>query len=314
MHPSALRKLFLAYILCICFPSHTSFALQALDVALFGPTKKAFGAIFATWLWKEQVGATKWELLAIMYQAVLKAFTVTNIKSGFRATGLYPLNLDWCLVNQHKFAISAFLRKTASTEDTEPTKLTWRASERDSITVYENMICDFGSRSGRDLVANVRRFHLVFILHPLLVTLPCRSSSRGLLDSLDSYNMEQLQRIIDNTCAVRHKVMMERAVDSVFEIPEMSAERRAIVRGRRNAIDELHSEAKVSNIPIVSFETYSLIDCYETSYKPRSLTWKAGLFCSRRMPSKKPKRRPRKKKRRGRRSWILLHVLGKYSF
>ena len=159
MHPIALRKLYCACILCICFPSHTSSALQALDVALFGPTKRHFGTLLASWQWTEQEGATKWGLLVIMYRAILKAFTVSNIKSGFRATGLFPLNVDWCIQNSHKFAISAFLRKTASTDETEPTTLDWRASKRDEISLYESMIADYGCRSGRDLVASVRRLN-----------------------------------------------------------------------------------------------------------------------------------------------------------
>lgn len=159
MHPIALRKLYLACILCICFPSHTSSALQALDVALFGPTKRHFTSLLAAWQWTEQVGATKWELLVIMYRAIQKAFTPANIKSGFRSTGLFPLNLDWCIVNQHKFAISVFLRKTVSTDDAEPTRLSWRTSEPATITLYESMVADYGCRNGRDLVACIRRLY-----------------------------------------------------------------------------------------------------------------------------------------------------------
>ena len=243
MHPIALRKLYLACIICVCFPSHTSSALQALDVALFGPTKRYFGVLLASWAWTEQTGATKWDLLVIMYQAILKAFTRSNIKSGFRATGLFPLNLEWCELNSHKFAISAFLRKTVATDAS--TSLDWRTTKRAEISLYESMIADYGTRNGRDLVSCVRRLSSFPPWFCSVLTPPCRASSMGLVDSLDCFDMSQLQRIIDETCAVRHKVLMERAVDSCFEIPEMTAERRANRRGKRNAIDELHSEAKV---------------------------------------------------------------------
>ena len=48
---------------------------------------------------------------------------------------------------------------------------------------------------------------------------------------------------------------MDRAVSSVFEVPEMSVEQRARRRGRKNAIGELHSEAKVRSYVIVKINT-----------------------------------------------------------
>ena len=241
MHPIALRKLFLACILCVCFPSHTSSALQALDVSLFGPTKKYFGSLLATWAWEEQEGATRWDLLIIMHQAVIKAFTISNIKSGFRATGLFPLNLNWCENNSHKLAISTFLRKTAASDESESIPLTWRTSVRASITQFESLVTDHGSRNGRELL-NI--LHRLTSRAPsclrLFLTVPCRLSSLDLACT----SFEQSQRVINYTCATRHKVLMERAVDETFIMPEMTEEKKAKRRGRRNAIDELHSEAK----------------------------------------------------------------------
>ena len=63
----------------------------------------------------------------------------------------------------------------------------------------------------------------------------------------DMWSMARLQRVLDDVCAVKHRVQMARAVDSVFEIPEMTADRQRARQGRRNAINELHSEAKVDS-------------------------------------------------------------------
>ena len=81
----------------------------------------------------------------------------------------------------------------------------------------------------------------------------------GLVDSIDSFRMEQMQRVIDQSCSVRHKVLMERAVDTVFEIPSMSAERRAQRKGKLNSINELHSAAKVRDGVNTAIDT--LIHC-----------------------------------------------------
>lgn len=307
MHPSALRKLFVACILCVCFPSHTSSALQALDVGLFGPMKRAFVQQLSRHHWIEQEGATKWQLLVIMHLAVLKSFTFTNIKSAFRAVGQYPLDVDWCLHNQHKFAISSFLRKTESIDDA-PTTLSWRSIQRDPIPLYESMVADYGATNGKDLFANMHRLPGTLSLASRDLHTVCRCNRMGFIDDLGTHNFEQLQRIIDATCATRHKVLMRRAVDSTFELPEMTKERRAKRHGRRNVIDELFSAAKV--VVVLYVITSPMGPKPKTN--PRSSISQPAWFCLKKTRSRRQRRPPKSSRGPRTRSCLWLPWLGRY--
>jgi hypothetical protein len=77
----------------LTLPSHTSHRLQPLDVSVFGPFKKAFKRCRDAWTLKNiRRGASKKVLAQWMSTALQKALTKNNIKNGFRATGICPLN------------------------------------------------------------------------------------------------------------------------------------------------------------------------------------------------------------------------------
>jgi hypothetical protein len=74
----------------LILPSHT---MQPLDVACFKPFKQSFRLLRDVWILRNKSqGATK-EVLAKWVSAALdKAMSEKNIKSGFRATGIFPFN------------------------------------------------------------------------------------------------------------------------------------------------------------------------------------------------------------------------------
>jgi len=78
----------------LTFPSHTTHALQPLNVSYFKPFKVAFRAFRDRWT-LSHVGKVlgKADLAAWVSWALKKALTKENITSGFRATGIYPLNI-----------------------------------------------------------------------------------------------------------------------------------------------------------------------------------------------------------------------------
>jgi hypothetical protein len=77
----------------VTLPSHTSHALQPLDVSIFGPFKCAFQIYHDIWAIKNKgKGAKKVVLAKWVSKALGRALTSENIQSGFRATGIYPLN------------------------------------------------------------------------------------------------------------------------------------------------------------------------------------------------------------------------------
>ena len=110
MVPSVLQKLRNRNIVCLSMPSHTSHALQPLDVSCFRPTK-----YFWSWSLRYITGIGKICDIT-MYQApyyfevaLLNGCTLRTIQNGFRTTGLYPFNPNWAEDNKDKFALAETL-------------------------------------------------------------------------------------------------------------------------------------------------------------------------------------------------------------
>jgi hypothetical protein len=77
----------------ITLPSHTSHALQPLDVSCFRSFKQAFRVYRDMWTMNNRgQGAKKGTLAKWVSLGLKKALTSANIKSGFKVTGIYPLN------------------------------------------------------------------------------------------------------------------------------------------------------------------------------------------------------------------------------
>lgn len=75
----------------ITLPSHTSHAMQPLDVSLFKPFKVAFKAYRDFWTYRFAGASAKKENLAQWVSLALRrALTVENIKQGFRTCGIWP--------------------------------------------------------------------------------------------------------------------------------------------------------------------------------------------------------------------------------
>ena len=81
------------HIILYCLPSHTTHALQPLDVVLFSPLKQAWAKAVSS---EEHDGrkVTKENFLEIYGNAHLQSFTSTNIIASFHKTGIWPLNPD----------------------------------------------------------------------------------------------------------------------------------------------------------------------------------------------------------------------------
>jgi hypothetical protein len=79
-------------IVTLCMPPHSSHILQPLDVACFGPLKKAYSREIEK---KMRCGVnhiTKEDFLTVYHDTHLAALKSSNICSGFEATGLVPYN------------------------------------------------------------------------------------------------------------------------------------------------------------------------------------------------------------------------------
>ena len=81
-------------IITLCMPAHSSHLLQPLDVGCFSPLKSAYRRLVAN---GARVGINhvdKSEFLSIYTRARTETLSASNIRSGFRATGLIPLNAE----------------------------------------------------------------------------------------------------------------------------------------------------------------------------------------------------------------------------
>lgn len=82
-------------IVLLSIPPHTSHKLQPLDRTVYGPFKKYFNSASDGWI-KSHPGQTMtiYDIPGVVNEAYKLAFTRENILSGFRTTGIAPLNRE----------------------------------------------------------------------------------------------------------------------------------------------------------------------------------------------------------------------------
>ncbi|EJF65281.1 DDE-domain-containing protein, partial [Dichomitus squalens LYAD-421 SS1] len=95
-HVSHYTRTFLQYarehhIDILCYPSHSTHALQGLDVVIFGPLKQAWTVARDDY---ENRGGrvSKRNFLSIYASAHTNTLTANNIRAAFRKTGVVPFN------------------------------------------------------------------------------------------------------------------------------------------------------------------------------------------------------------------------------
>ena len=79
-------------IILLWMPPHSSHLLQPLDVGCFGPLKTAFSKQNQDMIRNHIFHVTKEDFLATFHTAFLASFTQSNIKAGFRGSGLHPFD------------------------------------------------------------------------------------------------------------------------------------------------------------------------------------------------------------------------------
>lgn len=80
-------------VVLLCLPAHCTHHLQPLDVAFFGPLRKHYNCALTQWL-RQNPGRTVtiYQVSKLFSTAYEKAATIEIALSGFRATGISPLN------------------------------------------------------------------------------------------------------------------------------------------------------------------------------------------------------------------------------
>ena len=79
----------------ITFPPHTSHKLQPLDVAVYDPLKCHYKKVVNEWnLSHPACRITIYDLPECFSKAFFRALSFENIASGFKKTGIWPLNSE----------------------------------------------------------------------------------------------------------------------------------------------------------------------------------------------------------------------------
>lgn len=106
MNPEVLKLLYDNRIYVVSLPSHTTAALQLLDVSVFGPLKRAFKEFVHEWREMNPMEMLDKRHLPNIVSGIWKTISVKGIMKGAASTGLFPLNTNWVAENASKMKIA----------------------------------------------------------------------------------------------------------------------------------------------------------------------------------------------------------------
>ena len=84
-------------IITLCMPPHSSHKLQPLDVGCFRALKRSYGAEIEKLMRVNITHISKEDFLPAFYTAFHTALTESNIRGGFRGSGLVPYDPDYVI-------------------------------------------------------------------------------------------------------------------------------------------------------------------------------------------------------------------------
>ncbi len=124
-------------IIVLCMPPHSSHLLQPLDFGCFAVLKRSYGSVVDQ---KMSLGVNhidKHEFLLLYLQARAQSLSQSNIKSGFRVTGLVPYNPNTILLLLPKYTTPSPL--PAPTQELPPLS-SWTAKTPHNILELQKQI------------------------------------------------------------------------------------------------------------------------------------------------------------------------------
>ena len=100
----------------LCFPSQATAVLQPLDVGVFGPLKQAWKKVLKEH--KIQSNVDKEVFPTLLAQLWSRSFTKQHLQSGFKATGLFPLDRD--AIPESRLAVSSIYQQSTPEDPVSP--------------------------------------------------------------------------------------------------------------------------------------------------------------------------------------------------
>lgn len=81
-------------IIIFILPAHTSHILQPMDVSCYGPLEKIYNNLCHKLMRESSANITRYNVCDVAGKAYTRALSPENIQSGFRKTGISPLNSE----------------------------------------------------------------------------------------------------------------------------------------------------------------------------------------------------------------------------
>jgi hypothetical protein len=78
----------------LCLPPHSTHVLQPLDVGFFSPLKRAWKKVLESWFRESRLHNITKAVFPTLLVILWRNLKASNVSSGFRGTGLFPINID----------------------------------------------------------------------------------------------------------------------------------------------------------------------------------------------------------------------------
>ena len=102
-------------VILLCFPPHTTHALQPLDCVFYGPLKTYYNQACESFMTHNPFKRiTDYDVAALFNRAYVSAATLDKGVSGFEQTGIYPFNRH--RIHEYRFAPSIITDNTGASE------------------------------------------------------------------------------------------------------------------------------------------------------------------------------------------------------
>lgn len=180
-------------------PAHTSHFLQPLDVAVFAPLKAAYrGFIRSIPYASLSSPASKQRFIQAYEFASKKSISISNIKQGFKKTGIWPLNGDTVLelVRIEAGAKCRAVTPPYNAQTSEKELLFTPIKGRDIFTQYEYVDTpDIPSREARSRKRSFLQFAAKRIDQDSVIKATLRADLRVATTFIDTHTIQKGKKV-----------------------------------------------------------------------------------------------------------------------
>ena len=129
-------------IIIFILPAHTSHILQPMDVSCYGPLEKIYNNLCHKLMRESSANITRYNVCEVAGKAYTRAPSPENIQSGFRKTGIFPLNSE--AIRMEYLAPAEVFKQTNADVNVTPSEKNTQSNsdteveDRDFVTELSN--------------------------------------------------------------------------------------------------------------------------------------------------------------------------------